>query len=46
MTFEQLLTSNCSQLVFRCADLRQPARVDGMFKRLLKDTGLLQDGNG
>ena len=46
MTFEQLLTSNCSQLVFRCADLHQPARVDGMFKRLLKDTGLLLTGNG
>jgi integrase len=46
MTFEQLLTSNCSQLVFRCADLHQPARVDGMFKRLLKDTGLLRNGNG
>jgi integrase len=46
ISFEQLLTSNCSQLVFRCADLHQPARVDGMFKRLLKDTGLLQDGNG
>jgi integrase len=45
MTFEQLLTSNCSQLVFRCADLHQPARVDGMFKRLLKDTGLLLTGN-
>jgi integrase len=46
MTFEQLLTSNCSQLVFRCADLHQPARVDGMFKRLLKDTGLMLTGNG
>ena len=46
MTFEQLLTSNCSQLVFRCADLHQPARVDGMFKRLLKDTGLLRNENG
>ena len=46
MTFEQLLTSNCSQLVFRCADLHQPARVDGMFKRLLKDTGLLLTDNG
>jgi len=46
MTFEQLLTSNCSQLVFRCADLHQPVRVDGMFKRLLKDTALLRDSNG
>jgi integrase len=46
MTFEQLLTSNSSKLVFRCADLHQPARVDGMFKRLLKDTGLLRDSNG
>jgi integrase len=46
MTFDQLLTSNCSQLVFRCADLHQPARVDGMFKRLLKDTGLLLTGSG
>lgn len=46
MTFEQLLTSNCSQLVFRCADLHQPARVDGMFKRLLKDTRFLCTGNG
>ena len=46
MSFEQLLTSNCSQQVFRCADLHQPARVDGMFKRLLKDTGLLLTSNG
>ena len=46
MSFEQLLTSNCSQQVFRCADLHQPARVDGMFKRLLKDTGLLLTDNG
>ena len=46
MTFEKLLTSNCSQLVFRCAGLHQPARVDDMFKRLLKDTGLLLKGNG
>ena len=46
ISFDQLLTSNCSQLVFRCADLHQPARVDGMFKRLLKDTGLLQTGSG
>ena len=46
MDFEQLLTSNCSQLVFRTSDLHQPARIDGMFKRLLKDTGLLRDANG
>ena len=46
ISFDQLLTSNCSQLIFRCADLHQPARVDGMFKRLLKDTGLLRTGNG
>ena len=46
MTFEKLLTSNCSQLVFRCSGLHQPARVDDMFKRLLKDTGLLLKGNG
>jgi integrase len=46
MEFEQLLTSNCSKLVFRTSDLHQPARLDGMFKRLLKDTGLLLTGNG
>jgi integrase len=46
MTFEQLLTSNCSQLVFRTIDLHQPARVDGMFKRLLRDVELLRNGNG
>ncbi len=46
MNFEQLLTSNCSQLVLRCADLHQPARVEGMFKRLLKNTGLLRTVNG
>jgi integrase len=46
ISFEQSLTSNCSQLVFRTSDLHQPARVDGMFKRLLKDTGSLGTGNG
>jgi integrase len=46
MTFEQLLTSNCSQLVFRCEDLHQPARLDGTFKRLLRDVELLRDGAG
>lgn len=46
MDFEQLLTSNRSQLVFRTSDLHQPARLDGAFKRLLKDTGLLRDANG
>ncbi|MFY9136596.1 DUF4113 domain-containing protein [Zwartia sp.] len=46
ISFEQLLTSNCSQLVFRTSDLHQPARLDGAFKRLLKDVGLLRDTNG
>lgn len=46
LTFDQLLTSNCSQLVFRCADLHEPARVDGMFKRLFRNTGLMRNGNG
>jgi integrase len=46
MTFEQLLTSNSSQLVFRTNDLHQPARLDGAFKRLLKDVELLLDANG
>ena len=46
LTFEQLLTSNCSLLVFRTSDLHQPARLDGAFKRLLKDMGLLRDANG
>ena len=46
MEFEQLLTSNAHQLVFRTSQLHQPARLDGAFKRLLKDTGLLRDGAG
>ena len=46
MDFEQLLTSNAHQLVFRTSLLHQPARLDGAFKRLLKDTGLLRDSAG
>ena len=46
MDFEQLLTSNCSELVFRTSDLHQPARLDGAFKRLLKDVNLLRDSAG
>ena len=46
MEFEQLLTSNAHHLVFRTSLLHQPARLDGAFKRLLKDTGLLRDGSG
>jgi len=46
LSFDELLASNRSQLVFRCADLHQPARVDGMFKRLLKDTGLIRNDAG
>ena len=46
ISFEQLLTSNASQLVFRTSDLHQPARLDGAFKRLLKDVSLLRDTSG
>ena len=46
MAFEQLLTSNCSQLIFRTSDLHQPARLDGAFKRLLRDVSLLRDATG
>lgn len=46
MDFEQLLTSNCSELAFRTSDLHQPARLDGAFKRLLRDVELLRDASG
>ena len=46
MGIEQLLTSNSSQLVFHTGGLRQPARLDGAFKRLLKDVELLLDASG
>jgi integrase len=46
ISFEQLLTSNCSELVFRTNDLHQQAGLDGAFKRLLRDVGMLRVASG
>ena len=46
ISFDRLFESRVPQRIFVFADGHQPARIDGAFKRLMRDTGLglSQDG--
>jgi integrase len=46
MTFEQLLTERVTNKVFAFDDGYQPPSLNGTFRRLMRDTGLLKDAEG
>ena len=46
MTFEQLLTERVTAKVFAFDDGYQPPSLNGTFRRLMRDTGLLKDSEG
>jgi integrase len=43
LSFDALLSSSCKDLLFKTASGYQPHRIDGTFRRLLRDAGLLED---
>lgn len=46
MSFETLLQTRATQLLFRFSDGYQPPSLNGTFRRLMRDSGLLKDGEG
>ena len=46
MSFETLLQTRATQLVFRFSDGYQPQSLVGTFRKLMRDSGLLKDGEG
>ena len=44
--FEKLFESRAPQKIFVMANGHQPLRIDGTFKKLLRDCGLLKNGDG
>jgi integrase len=46
MSFEMLLQTRVTQLVFRFSDGYQPQSLVGTFRRLMRDSGLLKDAEG
>ena len=46
MSFEQLLTERVNNKVFAFNDGYQPPSLNGTFRRLMRDTGLLKDAEG
>lgn len=46
MSFEQLLTERVNNKVFSFNGGYQPPSLNGTFRRLMRDTGLLKDADG
>ncbi len=46
LSFDDLLQSGCRELLFKTTSGYQPHRIDGTFRRLLRDAGLLKDSAG
>ena len=46
LSFDDLLQSGCRELLFKTTSGYQPHRIDGTFRRLLRDAGLLNDSAG
>jgi integrase len=46
LSFDDLLQSGCRELLFKTTSGYQPHRIDGTFRRLLRDAGLLKDNVG
>jgi integrase len=46
LSFDDLLQSGCRELLFKTTSGYQPHRIDGTFRRLLRDAGLLRDAAG
>ncbi len=46
LSFDDLLKSSCNDLLFKTTTGYQPHRLDGTFKKLLRDAGLLIDATG
>jgi integrase len=46
LTFEELLSSNVKDLIFTTDDGYQPRRLDGTFKKLLRDMDMIYAENG
>jgi len=46
LSFDGLLQSGCRELLFKTTSGYQPHRIDGTFRRLLRDAGLLKDSAG
>lgn len=46
LSFDSLLQSGCRDLLFKTTSGYQPNRLDGTFRRLLRDAGLLRDSAG
>ncbi len=45
-SFDDLLKSGCRESLFKTTSGYQPHRIDGTFRRLLRDAGLLRDAAG
>jgi integrase len=46
LSFDDLLQSGCRELLFKTTSGYQPHRIDGTFRRLLRNAGLLKDITG
>jgi len=46
MTFEQVLTERVNHKLFTFSDGYQPPSLNGTFRRLMRDSGLLKDAEG
>ncbi len=46
MSFETLFESRVPHLLFRCGDGYQPPSLNGTFRRLMRDSGLLKNSEG
>lgn len=46
LSFDDLLASSSNDLLFKTASGYQPHRLDGTFKKLLRDAGLLKEATG
>jgi integrase len=46
MSFETTFTERVPHLLFRFSDGHQPHSLVGTFRRLMRDSGLLKDGEG
>lgn len=46
LSFETLLQTRVQHLIFRFSDGHQPHSLVGTFRRLMRDSGLLKDGEG
>lgn len=46
MSFETLFETKVPHLLFRCSDGYQPPSLNGTFRRLMRDSGLLKNSEG